>query len=195
MPAKKKTKKIKRKDQIRQEEFWHRFKQSPFYQLASEIGLKLGIRDVQRSEEEFKGFIFISPEELIGTEGNEWIYYEKALRRATSLYEDFLPSKKPPSTHPPTPEVGLAELHKWCIESYFDLVDKKNNDHLVPLSEAEKDVWDELKGRILNSAELGKRLDRTPDSIREKIAGIRVTGRKIENRGNCGYYRPDAPPL
>ena len=100
----------------KQEEFWDRHERSPVYRLASEIGLMFGIRDLRRFGEIPPEFKFLDKCSRRYELDDGWRDYETILLKAIELYDQFRLTKPLPDGPPPTPEVGLAEILRWCLE-------------------------------------------------------------------------------
>ncbi len=102
-----------------------RHRSSPFYRLACDIDLMLGISDGNAEG--------IMPDEIeFGNLCNEdgerdvsWRDYEKVLRRATDLRDEFELAREVPDNPPPTPQVGLAILRHWNLKVDWDAQKRK----------------------------------------------------------------------
>ena len=196
-----------------QADFWDRYDESPFYRLASEIGIMFGISDLRRSKRIPDEITFADrngrPYEL--DEG--WCDYQTVLKRAVDLYDEFRPPKSPPSGFHPSLGVALTEVYKWCIECDHHRSDPcfSGSEPLVqglvenatvskgvlrPLTETGTRIWDLLNGHMLAAKELRNETDPqlSEGAIRQTIKRIRESGRSIDNIRGSGYYRPDKPP-
>ncbi len=102
-----------------------RHRSSPFYRLVCDIDLMLGISDGKA-----EGII---PDEIeFGNLCNEdceldvsWRDYEKMLRRATDLWDEYELAREVPDKPPPTPQLGLAILRNWCLKVDWDAQKRK----------------------------------------------------------------------
>ncbi|MEE8092900.1 MAG: hypothetical protein V3T47_01570 [Gammaproteobacteria bacterium] len=68
---------------------------------------------------------------------------------------------------------------------------------LEPLTDSQREIWDLLQNRILTAKEIAVELleGRTKEgAIRKRICRMKQVGWLLLNKGQRGYYRPDAPP-
>jgi biotin operon repressor len=65
---------------------------------------------------------------------------------------------------------------------------------LRPLTDAQLEVWESLKGRALTGKELAKPLRKSEANVRNLVMRINDAGYRIVNQRGRGYFRPDQPP-
>lgn len=178
----------------------HRFHKgkTPVLALADDIGSTL--RCLETVTEQY-GVGYPS-------EGLVWALYENAIQTISGLCQHeglILPSLPTDPANVP-PRVHLARLRDWLIRaSRFGagLPDTGAAGEagvtvgLEPLTDGQREIWVLLKYRILTAKEIAIELfkDLTKEEcVRKRISRMKKAGWLIRNKGQRGYYRPDALP-
>ncbi len=174
--------------------FWDELKQSPFYRLMMRIDLMLEIKMGQKSGKIPDELIFVYKDGIHGEAGG-WDEYASALREAVKLADEYAVEEPPifkrdTDGSGPNAAACLAELEAWCLKRQYKTCP------FPPLTDALREVWALLEGKMLSAKEIATKLavQTSAEAIRHRIMKIRKTGRRIENYGVSGYWRPDALP-
>lgn len=138
-----------------------------------------------------------------------WDLYENAVQTISGLRQHdgiVLPSLPTDPVRGVQPRISLARLRDWLIRA--NSFGSRPGDAgtageagvtvgLEPLTGSQREVWDLLENRILMAKEIAIELleDRTKEeAIRKRIGRMRQVGWLVLNKGQRGFYRPDAPP-
>lgn len=142
------------------------------------------------------------------SEGLVWALYENAVQTISGLrqHEGLILPSLPTDPVGVPPRVRLAKLRDWLIRARNSRKRPTNAGTagkaevtvgLEPLTDSQREVWDLLKNRILMAKEIAIELlgDRTKEEvIRKRIWRMKQAGWPLPNKGQRGFYRPDAPP-